>query len=71
MSDYDEEEIRSRVHEEVDSLTAAQLRTFKVSRASMKSWIYEVAHRIGRILSAPFRWLADFISGILEGFFGD
>jgi hypothetical protein len=71
MSDYDEEEIRRRVHDEVDSLSAAQLRTFRVSRASMKSWIYETARKIGRIISAPFRWIADFISGILDGLFGD
>jgi DNA repair protein RadD len=65
----DEDEIRRRVHEEVDSLSSAQLRSFRVSRDSMNSWIYKVAQKIGRILSAPFRWVAAFISGFLEGYF--
>jgi len=67
---YDEEGVRRRVVEEVNSLTQAQLRTFARSRASMDSWIYRVAHQIGRILSVPFRWIADLIQGFLEGFFG-
>jgi len=71
MSDYyDEEEVRRRVAEEVNALTQAQLRTFARSRASMDSWIYRVAHAIGRIIGAPFRWIADLISGFLDGLLG-
>jgi hypothetical protein len=72
MSDYDDEdEVRRRVHEEVDSLTQSQLRTFALSRSSMESWIYKTARAIGRIISAPFRWIADIIRGFLDGLLGD
>ena len=69
MSTYDEDQVRRRVLEEVDSLSDSELRTFRHSQKSMESWIYRTARTIGRILSAPFRWIADIIRGLLEGFF--
>ena len=69
MSAYDEDQVKKRVQEEVDSLSDSELRTFRYSQKSMESWIYRTAQTIGRILSAPFRWIADIIRGILDGFF--
>jgi len=63
------EEIRRRVAEEVNSLTASQLRTFRHSRSSMESWIYKAANAIARIITAPLRWIADAIRGFLDGLF--
>jgi len=70
MPSYDEDEVKRRVQEEVSSISDQELRTFRTSRQSMDSWIYRTARAIGRILSAPFRWVADIIRGILDGFFG-
>lgn len=70
MTQYDEEEVRRRVQEEVDSLSDAELRMFKAQRSSLENWIYRTARAIGRILSAPFRWVARLIEGLLDGLFG-
>jgi hypothetical protein len=69
-SDYDVEEVRSRVQAEVDALTDSQIRTFQHSRSAMENWIYRTARAIGRIISAPFRWIASLIEGFLDGLFG-
>lgn len=66
---YDEDEVRRRVQDEVDSLTDTQLRTFERSRKSMEAWIYKAAKVIGRILSAPIRWIANLFMGLLDGLF--
>lgn len=68
--DYDDEELRRLVAEEVNALTRSQLRAMRESRRSMESWIYRAAHAIARIISAPFRWIADAIRGFFEGLFG-
>ncbi len=68
---YDEEEVRRRVHDEVDSLTDSQLRTFERSRKSLEAWIYKAAKTIGRILSAPIRWIANIFMGLLDGLFSN
>lgn len=68
-ADDDVEETRRRVRAEVDSLSDAQLRTFRYSRQSLDSWIYRTARAIGRIISAPIRWVMDIIRGFFDGFF--
>ena len=70
MSSYDEDEVRRRVATEVDSLSDQELRTFRHSRSSLEGWIYRTARLIGRILSAPFRWIAELIRGLFDGLFG-
>lgn len=68
---YDEDEISQLVSDEVDALTDSELRIMRKSRQARDSWIYRTARAIGRIISAPFRWIADFIRGIIDGIFGD
>lgn len=68
--DYDVEGVRRRVQAEVDALTDSQIRTFQRSHSTMESWIYRTARAIGRIISAPIRWLVNLIEGFLDGFFG-
>ena len=70
MPTYDENEVRRRVQQEVDSLSDSELRTFRYSQSSLEQWIYRTAHAIGRMLSAPFRWVANLIRGLLDGLFG-
>ena len=50
MPDQNDADIRRRVHSEVDSLSAAQLQTFRLRRAGARSWIYRMAYRVGRTL---------------------
>jgi len=69
MSSYDEDEVRRRVQREVDSLSDIQLREMKRSRSSLESWIYRVAYQIGRIITAPIRWIINLIEGFFEGLF--
>ena len=68
--DYDDEEIRQQIANEVNALTRSQLRTMRTSRQSRESWIYRTARAIARIISAPFRWIADAIRGFFDGLFG-
>jgi hypothetical protein len=68
--DYDDEEIRQLLAEEVSALTRSQLRVMKKSRQARESWIYRTARSIARIISAPFRWIADAIRGFFDGLFG-
>lgn len=70
MPTYDEDEVRRRVQQEVESLSDHELRTFRYSRSSLEDWIYRTARAIGRMLSAPFRWVANLIRGLLDGLFG-
>lgn len=67
---YDDDEVRRLVADEVDALTDSELRTMRRSRQTRESWIYRTARAIGRLISAPFRWIADAIRGILDGLFG-
>jgi hypothetical protein len=69
MSSYDEDEVRRRVEDEVNSLSDYQLRTFKRSQSSLEAWIYRTAHAIGRILAAPIRWIVNLIKGFFDGLF--
>ena len=68
--DYDDEEMRRLVADEVNALTRSQLRTMRKSRTARESWIYRTAHAIARIISAPFRWIADAIRGFFDGLLG-
>lgn len=70
MGTYDEDAVRQRVQAEVDSLSDYQLQTFRRSQSTLESWIYRTAHAIGRLLSAPIRWLVNLIKGLFDGFFG-
>lgn len=68
--DFDADEARSRVYAEVDSISDWELERMARSRTSFEDWIYRTARKIGRIIGAPFRWLANLIEGILDGLFG-
>lgn len=69
MSPHDEDEVRRRVQGEVDSLSDMQLREMKRSKSSLEAWIYRVAYQIGRIITAPIRWIINLIEGFFEGLF--
>lgn len=72
-SEGDEEdldEIRRSLQAELEAMSLSQQRTLQISEKSRESWIYRVARAIARIISAPFRWIADVIRGILDGLFG-
>lgn len=69
MNSHDEELVKHRVQQEVDSLSDYELRTFRYSQSSLESWIYRTARAIGRVLSAPIRWLVALIRGFFDGFF--
>lgn len=69
MPSYDEEAVRRRVEEEVDTLSDYELRLFRRSQSSFEAWIYRIARAIGRLLSAPIRWIEATIRGLLKGFF--
>lgn len=69
MNPNDEDEVRRRVQREVDDLSDIQLREMKRSKSSLESWIYRVAYQIGRIITAPIRWLVNLIQGFFEGIF--
>lgn len=68
--DYDDDEMRRVVAEEVNALTSAQLKVMRKSQKARESWIYRTARAIARIISAPFRWIADAIRGFFDGLFG-
>jgi hypothetical protein len=69
MNSYNEDEVRRRVQREVDDLSDVELSRMKRSKSSLESWIYRVAYQIGRILTAPIRWIINLIEGFFEGFF--
>jgi hypothetical protein len=68
--DYSDEEVRQLVADEVNALTRSQINTMRRSQQARESWVYRTARAIARIISAPFRWIADAISGFLDGLFG-
>jgi hypothetical protein len=65
------EEIRERVRAELESLASSEERTLRRSRSGLEDWIYRIASALGRLISAPFRWIASVVRGLVDGFFGD
>ena len=72
--DYEDEgdldEIRSRLKQELESLTTSQQNTLARSRSSLENWIFNIARAIARIITAPVRWIVSAIEGIIDGLFG-
>ena len=70
LSKEDREYMIREVENEIEGMSQDDYESMRQTRTSFMQWIRNVAHAIGRFISAPFRAIGNFIEGLLEGIFG-
>lgn len=70
----DREYLKRQMIDEIDSMHEAQLESIAATQNSFIRWcretVYRIARAVGEIISAPFRLLDDFFTGLWTGLFG-
>lgn len=70
LSQEDRDYIIQEVEGEIDSMSQDDYESMRRTRSSFMQWIRDIAYTIGRVISAPFRAIGNFIEGLLRGLFG-
>ena len=70
LSKEDRDYLFQEVEREIQGISQDEYDSKRRTRSSFMQWVRNIAHQIGRFISAPFRVIGNFIEGILEGLFG-
>jgi len=69
LSQSERDYIINEVEDEMNSVSKEEYESRRRSDGSFMSWLRSIAHKIGRVISAPFRAVFNFIEGFFEGLF--
>jgi hypothetical protein len=69
LSQRDRDYIIREVQNELDSISQDDYESVRRTRDSFADWVKNLAYKIGRLISAPFRALFSLIEGFFEGLF--
>lgn len=70
LSEDEKDYVLAEVRSELDRMSRRRYEQIRASEGSFTAWVRNIAHTIGRIISAPFRAIFAFLEGLFDGLFG-